>query len=265
VNLEKGIPANLIPTVTIDQLEDYGNNELVSVIFAHEDMDAAQAASQVEQLQGQHGKVVPLNATNSLLVTDTGSKLRLIQRLLDEGAFQRPATGATGPAFKSFALQYVRAEEAERLIRTMFGLPPARSLSSATDSAVPARAPNSTDMTITTDARTNRLFVTATSSKLTSIEQIVADYDVAGTPDDRAPLRGATTTRILPLPNADVIIIGNVLETLSPRIRVSTMRGTRRAAATETERPAPDKPDAEPDAGASLPAATPASPEGRDR
>ncbi|MDA1052676.1 MAG: hypothetical protein O3C40_19645 [Planctomycetota bacterium] len=266
VNLEKGIPANLVPTVTADELAGYGNNELVSVIFAHEDMDAALAASQVEQLQGPHGKVVALNATNSLLVMDTGSNLRLIQRLLDAGAFKRPATGGTGLDFKSFALRYVRADDAERLIRTMFGLPPALSASSATDIAAAARGPGSTDPTITTDARTNRLFVTASNAKLASIEQILAAYDVADPAADSAPQRRVTTTRILSLPNADVIVIGRALESLSPRIRVSTTRSAGSSAATETapERTSPDKPADEP-AGTSPNSATPQSPDGRDK
>ena len=264
VNLEKGVPANLVPMVTVDQLADYGNNELVSVIFTHENMDAGLAASQVEQFQGPHGKVVSLNASNSLHVTDTGGNLRLIQRLLDEGAFSRRVNGSTGPAFKSFALQYVRADEAERLIRTLFGLSPA--LSSATAAAMP-RASISADLTITTDARTNRLFVTGASAKLASIEQIIADYDVAAAATDGAPRRSAPTTRILSVPNADVIIIGQVLESLSPRIRVSTTRSTRRSASTEadTQSTSTPKPDDASRTRASSPAATTPSPDGRDR
>lgn len=258
VNLEKGIPENLIPLVTVDQLADYGTNELVSVIFTHEHLDASLAASQVEQFQGPHGKVVNLNATNSLLVTDTGGNLRVIQRLLDEGAFKRRANGSRGPTFKSFALQHVRADEAERLIRTLFGLPP--------QNATPARAPSPGDLTITTDARTNRLFVTATSEKLASIEQIVADYDVADAVPADVPHREARTTRILPMANADVIVIGQLLESLSPRIRVSTTRSARRSLETETasQRPSTDKPAGESATGASSPATSP-SPNGRNR
>lgn len=253
VNLEKGIPASLIPTVTADQLADYGNNELVSVIFSHLDMDVALAASQVGQLQGPHGKVVALNATNSLMVMDTGSNLRLMQRLLDAGAFQRPSNGGSELVFKSFDLRHVRAEEAERMIRTMLGIPPAA-----------ADTPRSSDVTITTETRTNRLFVTATSTRLTSIEQILAAYDVADLSGESAPLRRTTTTRILPLPNADVIVIGRALESLSPRIRVTTTRSERGSATAEAapERSSSEKPDGGPVAA---PSPSPQSPEGRDR
>ena len=218
VNLEKGIPANLIPRITADQLADYGDNELVSVILSNPDMDASLAASQIGQLQGAHGKVVSLQSSNSLLVTDTGGNLRLIQRLLEQGAFARRANTASGSEFKAFALRYVRADDAERMIRTMFGLPlaaPTGDESGAT--------PRTSDVNLTSDPRTNQLFVTAASAKLASIEQIVAAFDVpAETSSDASIQRRATTTRIIPLPQSDVITIGRALESLSPRIRVST-------------------------------------------
>ena len=256
VNIEKGIPANLIPLVTVDDLADYGENALASVLLSGEGLDATLAASQIEQLQGSHGKVVVMSGTNSLLVTDTGGNLRLFQRLLAGGAFKRRASSGAGPAFRSFALQYVRADDTERLIRKMFGLPTGASSSAAADSRSPALA----GLNITTDPRTNQLFVAATSAQLASIEQIVEAYDVGGTSTDDAPRRGAPTTRLLPLPNADLIIIGRALESLSPRIRVSTTRSARRPTAAA---PATDKPTAETPGGTAPPPATPKATDGR--
>lgn len=264
VSLEKGIPANLIPTVTVDRLADYGNNELVNTIFTHADMDPALAASQVEQLQGPHGKVVSLTATNALLVTDTASNLRLIQSLLEQGAFRHRATGGNaGPDFKSFALQYVRADEAERLVRTMFGLPSSRTSATASPSG-PSSSP---DLTTATDARTNRLFVTASPAKLASIEQIIADYDLADATAEGGVQRARTIARIVPLPNADVVIIGQALESLSPRIRVSTTRGTRSSAMPDVSpnRAAAGDSPQKASAGARPPLPTAPSPDGRDR
>ena len=230
VNLEKGIPANLIPLTTLDQLAGYGDNEMVSVVIAHKQMDAALAASQIEQLQGPHGKAIAMSGGSSLLVTDTAGNLRLVNHLLEAGAFTARAVGGAGLAFKSFELSHVRADETERLIRRMFGLPPAFSASrSATGTA------GSSDLSLTADARSNRLFVAATTAKLAAIEEMVAAFDVPRTTADSVRQGGATTTRILPLPNADVIIIGQALESLSPRIHVSTTHSTRGPAANAVE------------------------------
>jgi type II secretory pathway component GspD/PulD (secretin) len=247
--------------VTVDQLPNFGKNELVSVILSHEAMDASLAATQIAQLQGKQGKVVSLNTTNSLLVTDTGSNLRFIHRLLEGGAFSRPKTVSTGTAVKSFTLQHVRADEAERLIRTLFGLPPTESSASNVASAA--------GLSIATDVRTNRLFISTTSDKLATIEQIVAAYDVADASTSLSPQRQTTTTRIVPLPHADVIIIGQALKSLSPRIRVSTTRSARGAnsAGSDATNKAgtTGKPGDDPAAGARPRVETPKHLDGRNR
>lgn len=239
VNTEKGIPANLIPLVPLEDLPEYGDNELISVIFSDKNVDAAQVVSQLEKLLGSHGEVTVMAATNSFVVTDVGRSVRLVQRLLAQGTFSGPAATSTGLAFRVFEMRHVPVAEADRLIRVMFRLPAADA------------APSPGDLTLAADVQNNRLFITASGAQLKTIEQIVEAVDVPRAADDRPRAGASSTVRILPVRNADVIVIGRALGALSPRIRVST-----------TESRAKTQPLAEPgpEPARSSPAEPPAQP-----
>ncbi|MEZ6057913.1 MAG: secretin N-terminal domain-containing protein [Planctomycetaceae bacterium] len=112
-----GIPPNLIPNVTIEELAHRGANELVNVLFPLKGVKATDTAKEIEKILGPQGKVVGLDATNSLLVTDIGGNVRRVQRMLD--AIDIPIEGVV---FKSYRLEQVAAEEAENSVRAMLGL-----------------------------------------------------------------------------------------------------------------------------------------------
>ncbi len=208
VNIDKGIPPNLVPTISIDDLPKRGKNELLSVIFPLEDLDAEQAAKEVGALLGPQGKVAPLTSSKAVVVTDIGSNLLRIQRLL-KGA--KP--GPKEMTFRMFPLKNVSAIYAERIIRNQLGLPtavqnvssntsnrrsgrgrdfrrffagrfgsrrrgrdsgsqPSAASSSQTSSQDPGKAQ------VTADARTNSVLVTATATQLKIVEAVVRAIDV---------------------------------------------------------------------------------------
>jgi len=237
VNSEKGIPANLIPLVTLEQLPDFGDNELVSVIFSQQNVNATQAVSQIEKLLGPHGKVTVMATTNSFVITDVGRSLRLVQRLLDRGTFSGPAVSSSGLSFKVFDMQYVHADEADKLIRALFQVP-------AANEAALGNVPRSSDPNLAVDVTTNRLFVTATTTHLTTIEQFIEAFDVPRGSEQSLLSGNSPAIRIVPLKNADVIIIGRALDALSPRIKVSTTQKTTRPEPAAQPRPIPASPPA---------------------
>jgi len=225
LNTKKGIPPNLIPLVTVEQLPERGKNELLSVIFSLENADGGQVANGVQELLGPQTKVAVLRATNSLVVTDIGGNLRLIDQLLKRGAFQRVAEDSSESAFQAFTLQHVRASEVEEVVRKFFGLPSSeRAADAAGGQAVSSAGQPANGLRMTTDSRTNRLFVTAPQSQMAVIQQIVEAVDVEEEASQQSthPRGGVSTVRIVPARSGDVIIIGRTLESLSPRIKVST-------------------------------------------
>lgn len=120
-NIEKDIPPNLIPTVSVSDLSKRGRNELLSVMLpVAPNMEAKTAADEIKELLGPQGKVIPLGKINKLLVTDTGSNLQRVYELLTGlGAVDDP----TGKNYRAFKLMYVSATDAERTIRELFDIP----------------------------------------------------------------------------------------------------------------------------------------------
>ena len=67
LKIDKGIPPNLVPDVSIEELSKRGKNELMRVVFPMEEkMDVAAVANEVEQMLGPQGKAVALTTSNSL-------------------------------------------------------------------------------------------------------------------------------------------------------------------------------------------------------
>ena len=119
LNIDNGIPPNLVPQISLEELAQRGRNELVSVLIPLDGMDAASAADQAVELLGPQGKAVSLDKANKLLVTDLVSNVQRIRDLLSDVTAQ----DANAPAFKSFPLKNISVTEAEKAVRDLFGLP----------------------------------------------------------------------------------------------------------------------------------------------
>ncbi|HEX6984802.1 MAG TPA: secretin N-terminal domain-containing protein [Planctomycetaceae bacterium] len=201
LNIDDGIPPNLVPNVTPDELPKRGQNELLNVVFPIEGVSATDVAREVELLLGPQGKVVPLGTSNSLVVTDIGSNLRRIDRLLS-------AVSAAGPGdlvFKSYPLRHLDPLDAESVIKTQLGLSPGvRNVSSAYEdwrrdrdrddrdrdprsrgSSTASAAPTAQ---VSADERTGSLLVTATAAQHRIVEEVLKVTDVPVSGDGRSRL-----------------------------------------------------------------------------
>jgi type II secretory pathway component GspD/PulD (secretin) len=126
LNLDDGIPPNLVPVISPEELPHRGKNELVSVVIPLDGIKADDVAGEVEQLLGPQGTVASLDNTNSLYVQDVGANVRRVYDLLKTSA--GVMRGDT--AFKSIPLKHIDAADAERMVRRLFGLNPMTSISS---------------------------------------------------------------------------------------------------------------------------------------
>ncbi len=206
VNTEGGIAPNLVPTVTVEELEQRGRNELVTLVLPLEGVEADKIAVEVKELLGPQGKVAALKNTNSLVITDIASHVRRVQALLSGGA----GGGNRETDFKAIPLKFMSATEAERSVRRLFGLLPttaaatassSRSSSSSrsdffsrdrggfdpreafrgptpTPTASTAQSPFANKLQISADVRTNSLLVTASSQLVKVVEDVVRSIDV---------------------------------------------------------------------------------------
>jgi type II secretory pathway component GspD/PulD (secretin) len=119
LNIDNGIPPNLIPNITIEELPQRGANELLSIVIPLENLEADKVVGEVKELLGPQGKVSALKNTNSLALTETGSNINRIYRLLKAGT---PMRDSKETEFRALPLKHISASEAERTVRRLFGL-----------------------------------------------------------------------------------------------------------------------------------------------
>ena len=118
INVDEGIPQNLIPTVKIDDLSKRASNELVRVVMLLEGKDAAKAATEVSDMLGPQGKAIALSVANSLVVTGLVKNVTEIHAVLKSYIPEEEKD----LAYEAFVLQNVSALAAEKMIRDLFGL-----------------------------------------------------------------------------------------------------------------------------------------------
>ncbi|MEQ1902801.1 MAG: secretin N-terminal domain-containing protein, partial [Pirellulaceae bacterium] len=82
VEIKDGVPDEILPRVTLDELDKRGTFELVSVMFSlgGKPLDVVQA--EIKPLLGSYGKVASLPNSKQLLVTETVGKIRAINLLI---------------------------------------------------------------------------------------------------------------------------------------------------------------------------------------
>jgi type II secretory pathway component GspD/PulD (secretin) len=205
----KGVPPNLVETVTAEELSDRGETELLRVALPLGERDAAKAAEEVRSLLGPQGKVAPLESANSIVVTDIAANLLRVQKLLQPP----PKLGDDKLTFKAFPLTKIDAAEAADIVRSLLGVQTgvtnvsasqqsnnsrsSRSRggfdprqffsrmrssggptpSASNNNAAQAAATPSTSK-VAVDYRTNSVLVNATAANMKLVEQMIEAIDV---------------------------------------------------------------------------------------
>jgi type II secretory pathway component GspD/PulD (secretin) len=111
------IPPNLIPRITLDQLADYGQNDMVSVVIPAAGVDVAELSEQLESLSGPQGKIAALEATNTIVVTDLGVVVRQAAE-----AVSQISGGPEDIVFQAIKLEHISAAQAEPTVKTLLGI-----------------------------------------------------------------------------------------------------------------------------------------------
>ncbi len=120
VNLEDGIPPNLVTTVPVEELDQRGDFELVSCVFPLGTSDATTVEQELTKLIGPQGTVQILPQARQVVVTETAGRLRTIRAVLR--TMEDPTASGTAQV-RVIPLQHIRPEDAFSVIRQMLGLP----------------------------------------------------------------------------------------------------------------------------------------------
>ena len=200
INLQDGIPPNLVPVVTLEELDGRGEFELVSVPFPLTRISPEDAESEAKKLLGPQGSTSLLTASRQLLVTDAAGRLRAIRDI-----FKRLDAGDGGAAaqVRVFDLKHANPQAVLEVLRQLLDIP------------VDKMATADGSVRFAIDAVNQRLMVTGKPEKMTRVQEILKTLDL---PDagDRPPaaVEAAPQLEVYPITGADPESTLKVMQTL---------------------------------------------------
>lgn len=220
LNIDDPIPPNLIPKVQPEDLVNRGKNELLTVTFPIEGVDAAQVAAEINEVKGPQGKVVALPSSNSVLVTDIGSNLIDINIMLQD-MIGRP--GPDDMSFKPYQIKNLPVVEAEAILRSVLGVGSGvANVSAMNDSRSRSSSSSSSNrITIASDERTNKLLISTTTKTHQLIEQALETIDVEGEASSFSAAANKPFLRVYSVTSADAREVVKTIDALMPGIVVN--------------------------------------------
>jgi type II secretory pathway component GspD/PulD (secretin) len=163
INLEDGIPPNLVTTVPVQELDERGEFELVGTLFQLGKVTPEDAQTEITKLLGPQGSMQVLGKAKQIYVVETAGRLRTIRSVLQAMA---DPTGVGAGQVTTITLQNVMPEEAFTVIRQMLGLPEDQNA-----------APDGS-LRMATDVSGQRLMVTGAPDKVQQVGEILKLIDV---------------------------------------------------------------------------------------
>jgi type II secretory pathway component GspD/PulD (secretin) len=163
-DVTRGLIREMTELVPPKELESRGEYEIFKTVFNLTRMSVEDAEKEIKPLLGPQGSIVPLAAANQLVVTETGSKLRIIRDTLERS--EMPDAGRTSKIV-TIHLEHMGADELLGIARPLLGL---KDMNNVAD-----------DLSISTDAFGTTLYATGTPDKLQKLRDIVTQVDIEAT------------------------------------------------------------------------------------
>lgn len=155
VDLQGGLPADLVPRIALGEIAKRGKFEMVSIAFPIEGRNADEVKNEITPLIGPHGTVSILPKTKQVLVVETAGKMKAIAAVIESIPLPEkpaPAPGApAAPELAVFSLEGLEAKPTLEILAVLFA-----------------------DTKIVHDARGNQLMAQAAPEKKGAIEAVLA-------------------------------------------------------------------------------------------
>lgn len=200
INIEDGIPANLVSMVPLEALDSKGEFELVSVLFNLNKIRPEDTEIEVRKLLGPQGSVVALAKSQQLFVTDTAGRLRAVRAFLKR--IEGPE-GTVSSGLKTFRLKYARPEEVLPILRQLLEIPEDKNL--AADGSI----------RVAQEVGSDRLLVSGRPDKVARASEIIEGLDVPSPgAEGTGRLSGTPQLEVYALNGCDGVSVLAVLQTL---------------------------------------------------
>ncbi|MCA9263397.1 MAG: hypothetical protein KDA60_06090 [Planctomycetales bacterium] len=200
INLDDGIPPELVSQVKPEELDSRGEYELVSCLFQLERMTPEEAEEEIRKLVGRQGDVVVLPRARQVLVTETAGKLRTIRRMLQ--AVEKPDEGGN-ISIAQLPLEHITPEEAMVIIRQIMNI--GEDSFSTEDGS----------LRLSMDLAGSRLLVKASPDALAELKDVVKLIDVPVETTGTGPgIVASPQIEVYSISNADPQSVLSVMQTL---------------------------------------------------
>ncbi len=174
-NATSDIPDNMIPFVSIHQIDALGRNELASVAIPLRNTDPNLAVQEIQQLQSRLGQVKALSNSGRVIVTDTGSYLRRMRDLL----LGSGVAAGDGHACV-YQLKHAQAEDVAKAISEFFNQSGGGAIPGADGSVSSiSGSSDSSSQRVVAEKTTNSLLVRGTSEEMATIQRLIEELDRA--------------------------------------------------------------------------------------
>lgn len=205
INLEDGIPPNLVAQVTPQDLDKYGEFELVSCLFQLNKMAPEDAEAEVKKLLGPQGAAVVLPKARQIYVTETAGKLRTVRAVIE--AVEAPSTPKDEKVVV-IQLNNVTPTELMTFGRQLLGIPD--NTNSTPDGS----------LRVAVDELGQRLLVTGKAERIERVQEIVKLLDI---PPKNAS--ATTTSTALETPQLEVYTITQADPTATLKVLQTLLSG----------------------------------------
>lgn len=204
INLQDGVPPNLVPVIPAEELDQRGEYELVSVLFNIERLSPEEAELEVKKLIGPQGSVVVLASARQLLITDTAGRLRAVRNVLER---IDKTDGNTPSQVRTFDLRNAVPQTVLELLRQLLDIPADKSASA--DGSV----------RFALDGSNQRLLVSGKPDKVARVEEILKALNVREASSSEAspvssPTSNSPQLEVYTITSADPDAALTVLQTL---------------------------------------------------
>jgi type II secretory pathway component GspD/PulD (secretin) len=160
-NLAQGIPEGLVPRIELDELDQFGQFELVEVMFPLGRRPAEVVANEIKPLLGAYGNATTLPQTRQMLVTTTAGKMRVVSATLSsipEPAAPQPVAkpASQPPSLEVYPAKNIDAKAAVEMIQALLS-----------------------GVKLTVDGRTGQINAYATPDQHAVIQKLLAQMSTA--------------------------------------------------------------------------------------
>ena len=210
INLEDGIPPELVTTIPLEELDDRGEFELIAVLFELDKFDPEEAAAEIEKLIGPQGAVVVLPKTKQLHVTETAGRLRTIRNVIQR---VEDPSGLLSGKLESYEFSNILPDEGVTVLRQLLDIP--------TD----ANATEDDTFRFAMDPMGMRLLFSGAPDEIAKARAILEAIDVSTGEGESSVALESLQLEVYPIAVADPESVLKVMQTLLeglPGVRLST-------------------------------------------